>query len=876
MGIGSVNASFTFAELESKVNGRFNRGELRLDAEGKIHRANNHVWLQVFNRKATNEQENLNVRTAVFDVIAREFSNAKGTSPYLQIAQEFLLGEENAVKPLSRDEVRGVIAQLKAVAKSVVSDAEGKLSQARISLSYAMGEKESLEGITLDLEQEVLPVDVADKQKEVDALKQKLDGLGAERKDLETEYGKLVEELFGSKTEIPEAEQEAASSIKDLADEIFRMRRSLGGLKSKTNNDASAIEKEIKDAETAIDERFNELGKDPKQVDRFKALVKTIGGKEQNIGRTGLELEEESKKLAAWSGRVKDKQKVDELVSRNKTLESQIRRADPTQVGALRKELSTNRKDIEILRERRGLNDGREGGMLTQKDVDRLDKRKADSLKAVDKAEAAVKAAEANLAKAKASVLSLGEFKNLLRTIRAVKENSAEVIREADGKFRLVGSSRGFDRKTVLSGLGKHRDEILYQRTDNTAQALRNQESGNVNRPQELTDRASAFSAFKGRAVKLLGGLAEDFKSAIADLHGKYADQCQKARDLILEKLNAVIEQSGAIPGLGDSLRRDVEALKGKLDEALVEAKMHEDKTGNRSDYRGFFKIAADRLDPFCELYDRTGEPVESVSVIEARELICRSFREILSLSRIEPAPRKLEAQEISGSSKTMLAKVDERVKNDPVLGSVVTCCLLPFNEVAASAADVLTQVFGEMSGIDAKALAKDLVDEVRRGNLMPDKFIDRFVERVRGDSAYPPAGPGRNALEEQLESLSESMIGLERLFMPDSPDRPDLLDTIRNQLELKMIDNEPGGYTPTSGSFEQARVIADSLEQLFRDNGAEDGFPIADIRASLESFRLGEQTFGEFSDHVLAAINTLPTDLAVAIADVLRFDLGE
>lgn len=114
---GAQKGTFTFDELESKVNGTYNRGELRLDGSGKLHRMNNHVWgiAKFWNDKTSSVQQNIDVRNAVFESIRNRFSANAGVKDHLAVAREFLLGCKNFAQPLSREEVRKIISQLKSI-----------------------------------------------------------------------------------------------------------------------------------------------------------------------------------------------------------------------------------------------------------------------------------------------------------------------------------------------------------------------------------------------------------------------------------------------------------------------------------------------------------------------------------------------------------------------------------------------------------------------------------------------------------------------------------------------------------------------------------------------------------------------------------------
>lgn len=130
---GAVNGAamkpaFTFEDLVSKVNGKYNRGEIKLNAQGGLSTVNGHVWMQVLNNTKTTVEENKSVREAVYKTLAEKFAEQKGIDESLKTVQEALLGSENAVKPLGRDEVRAMIAQLKAVSPKEEGPKGEKLS----------------------------------------------------------------------------------------------------------------------------------------------------------------------------------------------------------------------------------------------------------------------------------------------------------------------------------------------------------------------------------------------------------------------------------------------------------------------------------------------------------------------------------------------------------------------------------------------------------------------------------------------------------------------------------------------------------------------------------------------------------------------------
>ena len=119
---GMVANHQRFDELERMTNGDYNRGELVL-RDGSFAAVNNHVHLTFLNNKVTTRQENLNVRTAVNDLLQYQFTRLNDSvgKAALECVKERLLGTDNKMLPISRDEVRTMINMLKAVQKSSYS-----------------------------------------------------------------------------------------------------------------------------------------------------------------------------------------------------------------------------------------------------------------------------------------------------------------------------------------------------------------------------------------------------------------------------------------------------------------------------------------------------------------------------------------------------------------------------------------------------------------------------------------------------------------------------------------------------------------------------------------------------------------------------------
>ena len=108
--------NFSFADLEKKVDGSKNLGELKFGADGKLHRINNHAFFTSKNTVVTSADENQKTREVIMALLKDKFG--KGTElqrDLLLEAKNLLLGEDVVFRPISRDEVREIITQLKSV-----------------------------------------------------------------------------------------------------------------------------------------------------------------------------------------------------------------------------------------------------------------------------------------------------------------------------------------------------------------------------------------------------------------------------------------------------------------------------------------------------------------------------------------------------------------------------------------------------------------------------------------------------------------------------------------------------------------------------------------------------------------------------------------
>lgn len=113
--------------LEKLTDGKYNRGELVLK-NNEFVAVNNHVHLTLLNGTTTTREENQNVRKALSEVLDNRFGGL-GTSQTMAVVKERLLGADNRMMPISRDEVRCMINLLKKVSENYVEPKDDKGKQ---------------------------------------------------------------------------------------------------------------------------------------------------------------------------------------------------------------------------------------------------------------------------------------------------------------------------------------------------------------------------------------------------------------------------------------------------------------------------------------------------------------------------------------------------------------------------------------------------------------------------------------------------------------------------------------------------------------------------------------------------------------------------
>ena len=131
---------FTFANLEAKVNGNCNIGELRFDSsDGAIHSINSHDFWTGLNNKRPNLCENAATRSAVLALLEGQFGATAELQEVFAEIKERLVGKANVHKPISRDEVRVMINLLKHEAGDDLTD--GKiLSREKVRMHLDISE----------------------------------------------------------------------------------------------------------------------------------------------------------------------------------------------------------------------------------------------------------------------------------------------------------------------------------------------------------------------------------------------------------------------------------------------------------------------------------------------------------------------------------------------------------------------------------------------------------------------------------------------------------------------------------------------------------------------------------------------------------------
>lgn len=118
----NLAVNFSFADLEKKVDGSKNLGELKFGADGKLHRINNRAFFTSKNTVVTTADENRNTREVIMALLNDKFGQGTELQQNLLLeAEKILLGDDVVFRPISRDEVRQIIAELKDVNASEAS-----------------------------------------------------------------------------------------------------------------------------------------------------------------------------------------------------------------------------------------------------------------------------------------------------------------------------------------------------------------------------------------------------------------------------------------------------------------------------------------------------------------------------------------------------------------------------------------------------------------------------------------------------------------------------------------------------------------------------------------------------------------------------------
>ncbi len=880
MGVGSVNYSFTFAELESKVNGKYNRGELRLDAQGGLHRTNNHVWAQVFNNKTTTAQENLNVRTAVFDSISGHFSKSGGVSPYLKAAQEFLLGSENALKPLSRDEVRAIIAQLKSVADMEVIKASDALNLAEKSLSQASDKNEWLIKMSneMDLDNEATQKDVDECEAACRRHEKALASLTGEYKKAYDEYAKLLGEVRERFANVAGAQ----SLLVDLGDSVESMLKNFeywvsdcvqnskyydGELKLedskklKLKNDVYLNSKTFNTCWKELREKVDEKGKEllGNFMARFNKLYDAVDG----MCNKEIELKQAEEMHGFYAQKVSAKKQIDDLVETNKRLAANIAKNNGN-VDEQRAQLKANEKEIARLRKKFDLDDLRAAGTLTQKDVDKVAGLQEKAAKDVEAAKKTVASAQAHLQDARSRDLSLDDFKLLLRTIRAVKEGANTVTRTEDGGFRLNGSYRAFDSRMVLWGLrsGNGREGILGQSTVNHGDAAVRARGANT--PEAMNARATAQMRFDGVASSFGTTLSERLVDGFVGKKDQYLEQCEVTANLVRTMLDEL--DTSAVPGLRESLEPDIKALKKDYEEQLAKIKdgVLSSRT-NDNDYRCFLELAFKRIDSF--------KGGDSFEVTEARNRLAKELHDLQIGKFIQSTAPERKPGTLNEHDLSILDTVGKAIAEKDIFKLDAAHWNTGISHVSAEAAKVLVDAFAVKSGIDVSSFAPGIVDRLRMGTCVFDDFVTEFSSGLKSANLYPAEGPEREKCEKFLDAMScgavmfESIIDrdarLERICSDAAEMFIDVFDgkKIANEGKLlEMIGTTAQRYGEVEFGMEDlSDFFIDSLEEVCNKMHDPELLPIADMKRDHQAFVDGKLSLKDFSSRIYTAVSSLP-----------------
>lgn len=878
MGVGPVNYSFTFAELENKVNGTYNRGELRLDAKGGLHRANNHVWAQVFNDKTTTAQENLNVRTAVFDSIASHFSKSGGVSQYLKAAQEFLLGSENALKPLSRDEVRAIIAQLKSVSTMAVDNAKDELYRAEEQLEKANSDNIALakKCENMSLESEITQEDV---DNDVSICKQYQKELQPLTEEYNAKYGEYVKDMVkvrdlfandeGVRPLLDDLEDSVESMIKDFekwtSDCVVNAKNEGGRLKLKNN--VYLRKENFNSCWKELSEKTDEEGK--KLMGKFMGSFNRLYDAADDMYNKEIYLRQAESKRDRHELDLNAQKQVDELVKTRQQLETAISK-NKGNVAGLRNQLKIVNEKIREIRRQFRLDDLRAAGTLTQKDMERVEVLKEEAQQKVDDAEKNVSAAKVRLANERAHDLSINDFRLLLKTIRAVKEGANTVSRTEDGGFKLNGSHRAFDSRMVLSGLrsGMGREEIVGMSTVNHgAVAVRARGADTL---EAMDARSEAQTRFDEEVTQFGEKLTDRLSKGFVGMKGQNLRQCEVTVKLVKAMLDEL--DTSVVPGLKESLVPDLEALKKDFDEALEKIKESGPSTRrtNDNDYRHFLDLAVRRLNVF-KLSD-------SIEVTEARNRLSDELDKLLRGNLIEASAPERKPETLNKHDLSFIDTVENAIAEKPIFKFDLAHWNTPVSDVAAEAAQVLVDAFAAKSGIDVSSFAPGLVKEIKEETGSFEDFVKNFTEGLNKSKLYPSEGPKREECDKLLEAMDGGSIVFESVVRPDQR-LVKFGDVIANKFEeiftgKKMVAEERmlsqlGEKAQLYGEVvfnmeELAGFFIDSLADICDMTNDPNLLPIDEMRSAHKDFVAGKMSPKDFSNMIFDAVSSLPGGISL------------
>lgn len=738
MPIGTVRGTFTFAELESKVNGKYNRGELRLDADGKLHRLNNHVWTQLFNNKTTDYQANINVREAIYNSISARFGGSEGVSQYLKVAQEALIGIGNIDKPISRDEVRAIIAQLKAVEGKDAQNAEKALSDANRELKSAQDRLARYEDMLPGMKpsEELGPADIEEERRNVTRLENLCNTaeneLNAAKQDFELALGQLSN----------------PGELEENVNALVALRKE-SGLPGKNT---SKMNSRINSREQSIEQCLLEIG--PATSDKVKSLRNAIskyGSSARKSESARHEFTMAARELDADSKAVDRKLRIDALVRENAELLRRAETSNPAEAARLRDRIAANGREVARLRKEHGITDERAGGMLTEADVERVKGLKRQAEMDVEAAKARVAAAESRFRDAQPYNLASADFSALLKTIRSIKEGVAQVEDMPDGGLKSSDAYRGFDRNIVLSGLrsGMGRSKILKTATVNSSRAARARRAEPA-KPSALVERENRLNDFGRLANTLQPQLTEALKNATSSL-----EQCRETGRIVLEWLRKMRDES-EIDGLGPSLEQSIMSIMMGVADFLDEAEKAGDKACIKNDYRGILELAVKHLSAF--------ENADDTDLATARELLKSKIEKML-FGRLEPSAVQQEPEQFSDLDSAFFTSVSRALSEKKIFQDNPETTE-DFREVSAEAAKVLADTFAKLNVTGKPSFSEELVDKVRSGDLSFDKFSDKFAEEFRSSESYPLAGPLRDNCEQLLEAMTTASTLFDRFFV--------------------------------------------------------------------------------------------------------------